>query len=108
MRILMFTDYFFPNVGGGVEKVILEISIRLVKLGHEVCVLTLNTTDAKKEEYIHGIRIVRVKAFDLTKIIGLQSAFSLNLCGVHLQLLAFQWQKAYHENSCKIYLPNQI
>ena len=79
MRILMFTDYFFPHLGGGVEKVILEISIRLVKLGHEVCVLTLNTTDAKKEEYIHGIRIVRVKAFDLTKIIGLQSVISLNL-----------------------------
>ena len=75
----MFTDYFFPHVGGGVEKVILEISIRLKKLGHEVCVLTLNTTDAKKEEYLHGIRIVRVKAFDLTKIIGLQSALSLNL-----------------------------
>jgi len=79
MRILMFTDYFFPHVGGGVEKVVLEISIRLVKLGHEVCVLTLNTTNAKKEEYLHGIRIVRIKAFDLTKIIGLQSAISLNL-----------------------------
>ena len=79
MKILMMTDYFFPHVGGGVEKVILEISIRLVKLGHEVCVLTLNTTDEKKEEYLHGIRIVRVKAFDLTKIIGLQCAVSLNL-----------------------------
>ncbi len=79
MRILFFTDYFYPRIGGGVEKVILELSIRLVKLGHEVCVLSLDTANEKKEEWFQGVRIVRVNAFDLTKIVGLQLAFSFGL-----------------------------
>jgi len=79
MRILMFSDYFYPRVGGGVEKVILEVSIKLVKLGHDVCVLTLNTSNEKKEEWFQGIRIVRVNAYDLTTLLGLQSAFSFSL-----------------------------
>jgi len=79
MKVLMLTDYFYPLVGGGVEKVILELSKKLVDSGNEVCVLTLNTTNLKKIENFQGIQIIRVKAYDLTKIIGLQSAISLNL-----------------------------
>lgn len=74
----MLTDYFYPHVGGGVEKVVLEVCMRLVSYGHNVCVLTLNTTNAPDEETLHGIRIVRVDAYDLTKITGLQSAISFN------------------------------
>lgn len=76
MKILMMTDYFYPQIGGGVEKVVLELSLRLVRLGHQVSVLTLNTTGEKKEEYFHGIKIIRVQAYDLTKVLGLQSAIS--------------------------------
>ncbi len=79
MKILILTDYFYPHISGGVEKVVLELSQNLIKLGHEVCVLTLNTTKSKKEENFCGVHIVRVNAYDLTKIIGLQSAISINL-----------------------------
>jgi len=79
MRILMFTDYFYPHISGGVEKVVLELSINLVNSGHEVCVLTLNTTNSKKDENFRGIHIVRVKGYDLSKIIGLQCAISVKL-----------------------------
>jgi len=77
MKILILTDYFYPHVGGGVEKVVLEISLRLKSNGHDVSVFTLNTTNAKNEEFFHGVRILRVSAFDLTRLIGLQSAVSL-------------------------------
>jgi len=79
MKILMLTDYFFPHISGGVEKVVLELSKNLVNSGYEVCVLTLNTTNSEQDEKIQGIRVVRVKAYDLTKLFGLQSAFSISL-----------------------------
>jgi len=79
MKVLILSDYFHPHLGGGVEKMILELSIKLVNSGYEVCVLTLNTTDSIKKENFHGIQIIRVKAYDLTKITGLQSAISFNL-----------------------------
>jgi len=79
MKVLILSDYFHPHLGGGVEKMVLELSLKLVNSGYEVCVLTLNTTDSIKKENFHGIQIIRVKAYDLTKITGLQSAISFNI-----------------------------
>ena len=72
------TDYFYPHIGG-VEKVVLDLSRRLANHGHDVMVLTFNIPKTKEEETFHGIKIVRVKAFDLSKVIGLQSAISFNI-----------------------------
>jgi len=77
MKVLMLTDYFYPHVGG-VEKVILELSMKLVNSGNEVRILTLNTTNSKNVENFQGIQIIRIKAYDVTKITGLQSSISFN------------------------------
>jgi glycosyltransferase involved in cell wall biosynthesis len=76
MKILMFSDYFLPHVGGGVEKVVYEISNRLVKNGDRVCVVTLNTRNAPKQESIDGIDVYRAKSIGLTGLTGLQGTVS--------------------------------
>jgi len=71
MKILMMTDYFYPHIGG-VEKVVFDLSSRLVAHGHEVMVLTFNIPQTKEEEIFHGIKIVRLNAFDFSKVFGFQ------------------------------------
>lgn len=78
MKILMLTDYFYPHIGG-VEKVVLDLSCRLVNHGHEVMVLTFNIPQTKEKENFHGIKIVRIKAYDFSKVIGFQCAISVNI-----------------------------
>jgi len=63
MKILQITSSFFPVVGG-MEKVVLEISRRLVKMGHKVTVLTSDLYSDKPfigEENLGGIKIIRFK-----------------------------------------------
>jgi glycosyltransferase involved in cell wall biosynthesis len=78
MKILMLTDYFHPHVGGCVEKVVLEVCLRLITNGHEVCVLTLNTAHTVEKEVFQGIKIIRADSHDLTELIGLQSSISFS------------------------------
>ena len=82
----MLTDYFYPHVGG-VETVILELSMKLVNSGNEVCVLTLDSMNSKNIENFQGIQIIRIKAYDLTKITGLQSSISFNLWSKGMKLI---------------------
>ncbi len=72
MRVLMVSDYFPPHHGGGVEVVVYEVARRLVDRGHQVRVITLNTTDSPSEETIEGIEIRRYRSVQLTKLIRLQ------------------------------------
>lgn len=87
MKVLMLSDYFPPHVGGGVEKVVYEISRRLTVKGVEVVVLTLNTDGAVDFEIMDGIRVYRCMAANLTGAIGAQLSVSplaplkiLNVC----------------------------
>ena len=58
-RILMVTESFFPSEGGS-KTVILEISKRLAKRGHEVYVLTgRHLPDWASQEDLEGIHVVR-------------------------------------------------
>ena len=63
MRILQITSTFFP-VDGGQERVVYEISKRLVKQGHRVDILTTNLLckeKVKNKEKIDGINVIRLK-----------------------------------------------
>ncbi|MEM2517795.1 MAG: glycosyltransferase family 4 protein [Candidatus Bathyarchaeia archaeon] len=65
----MFSDYFYPHVGG-VEKVVYELSKRLVKMGCDVLVVTLG------ENYLYydieGVKVYRAAGIDLTKLFQMQ------------------------------------
>ncbi|MEM2373361.1 MAG: GT4 family glycosyltransferase PelF [Thermoproteota archaeon] len=76
MKILVLTDYFPPHVGGGVEKVVFEISRRLVKMGVDITVLTLNTMMAKGFEILEGIKVYRFRPIILTETTKAQLAIS--------------------------------
>jgi len=82
----MFSDYFLPHVGGGVERVVYEISKALVEAGDRVSVVTLNTRNATEYESIEGISVYRAHALGLTNVAGMQSTVSLNSISLALDV----------------------
>jgi glycosyltransferase involved in cell wall biosynthesis len=81
LRVLMLSDYFFPQIGGGTEKVIFEISKRLVNMGCEILVITLGNNQKREFYEINKIKVCRLSGFDLTGAIGLQTAFPKDILG---------------------------
>ena len=73
---MITTDYFYPHIGGGVEKVVLELSKNFIKNNDEVHIVTFNTTNSKKFEIYEGIKIHRINTINLTKFIGAQISMS--------------------------------
>jgi len=59
MKILFFARSFYPNIGG-VEKHVLEISKRLVKMGHQVTVVSESTKKNTNIKNIYGIKILKI------------------------------------------------
>jgi len=77
MKILMLTPYFYPHTGG-TEKYVKDLSIQLVKNGHDVTVIACNVPrakKAKKEEVIDGVKIIRLSAFDFLYYLPVTWAF---------------------------------
>lgn len=58
MKILFLTRLFYPHIGG-VEKHVMEVSKRLVKLGHEVVVVTERSSSSSKYKVL-SIKYVKV------------------------------------------------
>lgn len=59
MRILMLTDVY-PPVVGGVEQHVRNLSVELVRRGHDVSVVTLRRDGAPDEELDAGVQVHRV------------------------------------------------
>ena len=59
MKIVFLARRFYPDIGG-VEKHVLEISNRLIKLGHTVTVITQSQNEKKTKETVGGISVVRI------------------------------------------------
>lgn len=85
MKILMLSDYFAPHIGG-VEHAVLAIASRLVQQGHSVHVLTLNTDGAPVRETLHGVVVHRARALDLTRLVGVQTVWSIDAVSSLLRL----------------------
>ena len=62
-RILIFAAYFYPHVGG-YEKIVYELSRRLVQRGYEIDILTCNTERALSYEELDGIHIYRLPSWN--------------------------------------------
>jgi len=63
MRIVMVNVYFYPDMVGGAEWYVYNISRELVKMGHEIHVFTGKYPEKKDVSYpdsVEGIRIHRV------------------------------------------------
>jgi len=59
MKILLVVEYYIPHLGG-VEVAVKEVTERLVKLGHEVHIVTCKLPDTESYEEINGVKIHRV------------------------------------------------
>lgn len=62
-RILIFAAYFHPHVGG-YEKMVYELSRRLVQRGYEIDILACNTERALAYEELDNIHIYRLPCWN--------------------------------------------
>ena len=99
MRIHIFTDYFSPHLGGGVEQVVLELGRRFVTRGHEVTVFTFNTDRAPKHEVLDGIKVYRSNVLQLTRLTGLQFSISLHLFRLALRIARMEPPDIIHAHN---------
>ena len=60
MRILVLAWEFPPRIVGGIARHVAELYPEIVKLGHEVHLLTVEFEDAPRYELVEGIHIYRV------------------------------------------------
>lgn len=65
MRILMMC-YEFPPIGGGGAGVVRGLSAQLVRMGHEVDVVTMQYQNLPKRERVDGINVHRVPCVRLS------------------------------------------
>lgn len=67
MTILFFSRLFYPHIGG-VEKHVFEISQELIKLGHQVTVVTEQYDKKLKiAEKRNGVKIYRIPVWDMSE-----------------------------------------
>ena len=60
MKIAMIGHKRIPTREGGIEVVVKELSTRMAKLGHKVCVYNRNCGEEKLQEY-NGVKIFEVR-----------------------------------------------
>ncbi|MFH1541673.1 MAG: glycosyltransferase family 4 protein [bacterium] len=67
MKIAMLVPYFYPHTGG-TEKYVKDLSMSLIKAGHEVTVISTNLPvekNAPAEEMMNGFKLIRLPAKNL-------------------------------------------
>lgn len=79
MRVLLTTDYYPPHVGGGAEATLPVVVASLVRKGHQVQVVTLNTEKTVPVEEIDGSVVYRAPTLPMDRYLGLQFSFSPSL-----------------------------
>jgi glycosyltransferase involved in cell wall biosynthesis len=62
MHILELSDFYRPIIGG-LERHVETFSRELVRLGHTVTVVTLQTGDRPAEEILDGVRVLRIRGW---------------------------------------------
>ena len=95
MKILML-NYEFPPMGGGAGNATDNISKELVKMGHDVTVLTSRYSKQKKIEVKDGVKVHRV--FSLRKGIhdcGFRGAYTY-LISASMKLLQLKKKDKYN------------
>lgn len=62
MHILQLSDFYRPVIGG-LERHVETLSGELIRLGHTVTVVTLQTGDHPAEETLDGVRVIRIRGW---------------------------------------------
>ncbi|MDX6338405.1 MAG: hypothetical protein QOG05_5745, partial [Streptosporangiaceae bacterium] len=62
MHILQLSDFYRPVIGG-LERHVETLSRELVRLGHTVTVVTLQTGNDPDEETLDGVHVIRIRGW---------------------------------------------
>lgn len=62
MRILMLSWEYPPKVVGGLARHVEDISVAMVRAGHDVHVITADSEGAPEREVMNGVKVYRVKS----------------------------------------------
>lgn len=62
MHILQVSDFFRPVIGG-LERHVETLSRELVRLGHTVTIVTLQTGESPTEETLDGVQVLRIRGW---------------------------------------------
>jgi glycosyltransferase involved in cell wall biosynthesis len=62
MHVVQLTDFYRPIIGG-LERHVETLSGALIRLGHTVTVVTLQTGNHPAEETLDGVRVVRIRGW---------------------------------------------
>lgn len=80
LRILLVTDFIFPDIKGGSGRLVLETAKALAKKGHNVCILTQKTKQQSLDlEEIAGVKIYRHRISYANPLAFVVSAFRSSL-----------------------------
>ena len=60
MKIMLVNKLYAPDIGGGAELTLADLSAGVQARGHEVMVVTTTSGDAVVEEEVAGVRVTRV------------------------------------------------
>lgn len=62
MHVLQLTDFYRPVIGG-LERHVETLSRELIRYGHTVTIVTLQTGDDPAEEILDGVRVIRIRGW---------------------------------------------
>ncbi len=99
LKIDVFTDYFPPHLGGGVERVVDEVCRCLARQGHALRVFTFNTARAPAHEVVDGVHVYRAPAIQLTRVTRMQASFSPGLLPLAWRLARSQPPDILHAHN---------
>ena len=71
MHVVQLTDFYRPTIGG-LERHVETLSRELIRLGHTVTVVTLQTGDQPEQETLDLVRVIRIRGW----ISGLKALYS--------------------------------
>jgi glycosyltransferase involved in cell wall biosynthesis len=81
LRIVVTTDWYAPETGGGAERVVHEVSRRLVARGHRVTIVATDARGGGRFADQGGADVITVPAVDLSGLLRAQAGIAPGLPG---------------------------
>jgi glycosyltransferase involved in cell wall biosynthesis len=104
LKVLMI-NYEFPPVGGGASPVTFELCKQLVKLGHDVDVVTMRYGNLPRFEEFEGIRVFRTPALRRRPDICRTHEMATYYFGAVCKALSFARREKYDIIHCHFIVP---
>ena len=102
---ILILNHEFPPVGGGGSPITFELSRQLVRMGHQVDVVTMHYGDLPRFETVEGINIYRTPAIRKRANISHTHELATYLPGALFKTLSLAKQQKYDIIHCHFIIP---